>query len=61
MLSTLTGASTLVGVAAGSGPEESGVAEVQAIDQALVELPTLVASSHWFGCRHPFEGCRVDR
>ena len=44
MLSTLTGASTLVGVAAGSEPEESGVAEVLAIDQALVELPTLVAS-----------------
>jgi hypothetical protein len=54
MLSMLTGASTLVVVAAGSGPEKSGVAEVQAIDQALVELPTLVASYHWPGCKHPF-------
>ena len=61
MLSKLTGASTLVVVAAGSGPEESGVAEVQAIDQALVELPTLVASYHWSGCKHPLRGCRVGR
>jgi hypothetical protein len=39
MLSKLTGASTMVVVVAGSGPGKSGVSEVQAIDQALVELP----------------------
>ena len=39
MLSKLTGASTTVVAVAGSEFERSGVAEVQAIDQALVELP----------------------
>lgn len=39
MLSELTGASTMVVVVAGSGLGTSGAAEVQAIDQALVELP----------------------
>lgn len=39
MLSKLTGASATVVAVAGSELEWSGVAEVQAIDQALVELP----------------------
>jgi hypothetical protein len=39
MLSKLTGASATAAVVSGSGLEWSGVAEVQAIDQALVELP----------------------
>jgi len=39
MLSKLTGASTMVVVVAGLGLGKSGVDEVQAIDQALVELP----------------------
>jgi hypothetical protein len=39
MLSKLTGASATVVAVAGSELERSGVAEVQAIDQALVELP----------------------
>jgi len=39
MLSKLTGASATMVVVAGSGLEWSGVTEVQAIDQALVELP----------------------
>jgi hypothetical protein len=39
MLSELTGASDTVGAVADSEFEWSGVAEVQAIDQALVELP----------------------
>jgi hypothetical protein len=39
MLSKLTGASATVVAVAGSELELSGVAEVQAIDQALVELP----------------------
>jgi hypothetical protein len=39
MLSKLTGASATVVAVAGSGLGWSGVTEVQAIDQALVELP----------------------
>jgi hypothetical protein len=39
MLSKLTGASATVVAVAGAALEWSGVAEVQAIDQALVELP----------------------
>jgi hypothetical protein len=39
MLSKLTGASATVVAMVGTAPEWSGVTEVQAIDQALVELP----------------------
>jgi hypothetical protein len=39
MLSKLTGASAAMAVVAGSGSGWSGANEVQAIDQALVELP----------------------
>jgi hypothetical protein len=58
MLSKLTGASTVVGLVAGSASGWSFVLEVKAIDQALVALPPSRRRNTGSGAWHSIE-CRT--